>query len=73
MVPQIRYHNGILTASAKIIVDSDKDGVASVATEFIISLDAKEVINEIIKNEVPQWLKDILEKKSKQQTQEQNA
>jgi hypothetical protein len=64
MKPEIKFENGKLVASVKVGVDVDNDGINSVGADVTIYLDAKEVVTEIIKTEIPSWLKDLLERKS---------
>jgi hypothetical protein len=57
-----------LIAKAFTGVDADKDGIHSVKAEVILTIDAKEAVTEILKNEVPQWLNDLIAKFSKKDT-----
>jgi hypothetical protein len=61
--PEMKYEDGKLKISASAGVDSDKDGQSSVKASLQIEVDAMEAIGEIVKNEVPQWLKDLLKSK----------
>jgi hypothetical protein len=65
MKPELKYENGLLIAKAFTGVDGDKDGVYSVKAEVVLTIDAKEAVTEILKNEVPQWLNDLIAKFSK--------
>jgi len=63
MKPEIKYENGMLVASIKVGVDTDKDGINAIGADVTVYIDPKEAVTEIIKTEVPQWLKDLLAKK----------
>lgn len=60
MKPEIKYENGMLVAKAQVGVDTDRDGIMSAGAKVELFIDAKEAVNEIIKQEIPQWLKDLL-------------
>lgn len=64
MKPELTYENGMLVAKAQVGVDTDKDGQMSAGAEVKMFIDAKEAFSEIIKQEIPQWMKDLLAKKS---------
>ena len=64
MKPQITYENGKLVAKASVGVDTDKDGINAVAASVTVEIDAKEAVTEIIKNEVPEWLKNLIAAKA---------
>jgi hypothetical protein len=63
MKPEMKYENGKLLVSASAGVDSDKDGQMAVKASISIEIDAMEAVGEMIKQDVPQWLKDLLAKK----------
>lgn len=63
MKPEIKYENGKIVAKAAVGVDTDKDGTFAVSAAVEVQIDAVEAVNEIIKNEVPAWLKDLIAKK----------
>lgn len=63
MKPELKYENGILKATAAAGVDTDKDGVMSAGVRAEMFIDAKEAVNEIIKQEIPAWMKELLAKK----------
>lgn len=63
MKPEIKYENGKIVAKAAVGVDTDKDGAFAVSAAVEVQIDAVEAVNEIIKNEVPAWLKDLIAKK----------
>ena len=60
MKPQIKYENGKIIAEGITSVDSDKDGKAALSIHLQVQIDAMEAVSEIIKNEVPEWLKTLL-------------
>jgi hypothetical protein len=60
MKPELKYENGKLVANASVGVDTDKDGVQAVSLKAVLEIDAMEAVNEIIKNEIPEWLKKLL-------------
>jgi hypothetical protein len=62
MKPELKFENGMIVAKAVTGVDADKDGQHSIKAEVVLTIDAKEAVSEIIKNEIPQWLKDLLAK-----------
>lgn len=62
MTPELKYEEGKLIAKVSVGLDTDKDGVKSVGADVVIFIDAKEAFSEIIKQEIPQWLKDLLSK-----------
>jgi hypothetical protein len=62
MKPELKYENGLLIAKAFTGVDADKDGIHSVKAEVILTIDAKEAVTEILKNEIPQWFNDLVYK-----------
>lgn len=62
MKPELKYEGGKLIASASVGVDSDKDGQQSAGVEVKMFIDAQEAVAEIIKQEVPAWLKDLVAK-----------
>lgn len=64
MKPELKYENGKLMVKAAVGVDADKDAVNSVELALEISIDAMEAVNEMIKGEVPQWLKDLVASKA---------
>lgn len=63
MKPEITYQDGKIIAKASVGVDTDKDGAFAVSASMEVQIDAVEAVNEIIKNEVPAWLKDLIAKK----------
>jgi hypothetical protein len=67
MKPELKFEGGLLIAKAMTGVDADKDGQHSIKAEVVLTIDAKEAVSEIIKNEIPQWLKDLLEKVAPQE------
>jgi hypothetical protein len=62
--PELKYHEGKLIAKASVGVDTDGDGIHAVAASVSVEIDAKEAVNEIIKDGAPQWLKDLLTPKA---------
>lgn len=62
MKPELKYENGKLVAKASVGVDTDKDGQMSVGAEVTLFVDAQEAVAEILKQGIPQWMKDLLEK-----------
>ncbi len=60
MKPQIKYEGGKIFAQGIAALDSDKDGKAAVTIAVEVQIDAMEAVSEIIKNEVPEWLKTLL-------------
>lgn len=65
--PSLKYEDGKLKAAASVGIDKDKDGIQSVSLKAELEIDAMEAVNEIIKDGVPQWLKDLLGKKEAEQ------
>lgn len=57
----LKFENGKLIGDVSVGIDSDKDGIQSVALVASIQVDAEEAISEVFKSE-PQWLKDLLAK-----------
>lgn len=66
MKPELKYEDGKLIASAAVGVDSDKDGQLAAGVEVKMFLDAKEAVAEIIKQEIPEWLKNLISKKEQE-------
>lgn len=60
MKPEIKYENGKIVAKASTMVDTDKDGQAAITASVVVEIDAAEAVGEIIKNEVPEWLKKLI-------------
>lgn len=60
MKPEIKYEDGKIVATASVAVDADKDGKPSVSASVVVEIDAMEAVNEIIKKEIPEWLKNLL-------------
>jgi hypothetical protein len=58
--PEMKYEDGKLVVDASAQVDADKDGKPSVSASVKIEIDAMEAVSEIIKKEVPEWLKGLL-------------
>lgn len=58
--PKLKYEDGKLKASASVGLDTDKDGVNAVAASLVVEIDAKEAVSEIVKDKVPEWLKELL-------------
>lgn len=67
MKPELKYQDGKLIAAAVAGVDTDKDGIMSAGVKVEMYIDAQEAVNEIIKQEVPAWLKELVEKKAQEQ------
>ena len=65
--PSLKYEDGKLKAAASVGIDVDKDGIQSVSLKAELEINAMEAVNEIIKDGVPQWLKDLLGKKEAEQ------
>ncbi len=63
MKPELKYENGKLIAKASAGVDSDKDGQLAAGVEVVLFVDAQEAVAEIIKQEIPEWLKALIAKK----------
>ncbi len=63
MKPEIKYENGKIVAKASTMVDADKDGQAALTASVVVEIDAAEAVGEIIKNEVPEWLKKLIASK----------
>ncbi len=63
MKPSVEMKDGKLVATAQTQVDSDGDGKAALSAKVEIEIDPIEAVNEIVKNEVPQWLKDLIASK----------
>lgn len=61
--PEIKYEEGKIVAKVNQGLDADKDGKNSIEAELLVKIDAIEAVSEIIKNEVPQWLLDLIAKK----------
>jgi len=64
MKPELKYENGKLVIKASIGVDNDHDGKSSLAVGLQVEVDAVEAIGEIMKDEVPGWLKDLVAAKA---------
>ena len=60
MKPELKYEAGKLIAKASVGVDTDKDGVEAIKASIEVEIDAMEAVGEMIKNEVPEWLKSLL-------------
>lgn len=67
MKPEIKYEDGKIKAKASVQVDTDKDGVPSLIASVEVEINAMEAVNEIVKDKVPQWLKDLIGKKELEQ------
>lgn len=65
--PKLKYENGKLIANASVGVDGDKDGINSVSLKAELEINAMEAVNEIIKDGVPEWLKNLLGQKEAEQ------
>lgn len=62
MKTELKFEDGKLIAKAVVGLDKDQDGEMSVGADIVLFIDAKEAVAEIIKQEIPQWLKDLLSK-----------
>lgn len=62
MKPELKYENGKLIAKASVGIDTDKDGEMSAGMSAEMFIDAKEAVAEIVKQGIPQWMKDLLAK-----------
>lgn len=62
MKPELKYEDGKLIAKVAVGLDTDKDGENAVGADVLIYIDAKEAFAEILKQELPSWLKDLLSK-----------
>lgn len=60
MKPEMKMEDGVLKVFAVAGVDTDKDGQQAIGLKVELFLDAKEVVAEIVKQETPQWLRDIV-------------
>lgn len=60
--PELKYNQGKLIAKASVGVDTDGDGLHAVSASVMVEIDAKEAVNEIVKEGAPQWLKDLVNK-----------
>lgn len=60
MKPTIKYEGGKILAHGSTALDTDKDGQNAVSVKVEVEIDAMEAVSEIIKNEVPEWLKTLL-------------
>jgi len=63
MKPEIKYENGKIVARAGAQVDTDKDGQPALTATIVVEIDAMEAVSEIVKNEVPEWLKNLIASK----------
>jgi hypothetical protein len=64
--PKLKYENGNIVAEASVQLDTDKDGKPAIKLSAVLEIDAMEAVNEIVKEKVPQWLKDLVAKKESQ-------
>jgi hypothetical protein len=62
--PQIKYEDGKLIVNAEVGVDTDHDGKNAVGLKAELHIDAMEAVGEIVKNEVPEWLKALINKQA---------
>ncbi len=63
--PKLKYENGKLVAQVAVNFDGDGDGLPSVSFNSSLALDAKEAVTEIVKDGVPSWLQELLDKVTK--------
>lgn len=61
--PVLKYVDGKLVIMGAFSVDADKDLKPSAKISLALELDAIEAVGEIVKNEIPQWLKDLISSK----------
>lgn len=62
MKPEMKYEDGKLVVKAQAGVDTDKDGQQALSASIVVEIDAMEAVSEIVKNEVPEWLKKLVNK-----------
>lgn len=60
MKPELKYENGMLKATVIGGLDTDADGILSAGAKVEMFIDAQEAVNEIVKQEVPAWLKELI-------------
>ena len=58
--PKLKYENGKLVVEAAVGVDTDHDGKQAVSLKVNLEIDAMEAVGEIVKDKVPDWLKEII-------------
>ena len=64
MKPEIKYEDGKLIAKMEVGVDKNEDGQMSAGAEVKMYIDAKEAVEEIISQGVPEWLKNLIDQKA---------